>query len=117
MPTQVDEIRSAVTLTPRIGVTELGRSTGWRDQLKDHAILEIVERADTVGYLISYRGMIDLLDEMEALEEAADQASVAAMVEVRGSAGHALAGEELAQEARQRLRQRHAKMSEALDVD
>ena len=57
---RAEALREISTPGSRIGLTELSRSNAWRKALEQRGLLEIVDRADTAGYLVS----VDSLNEM-----------------------------------------------------
>ncbi|WP_180232993.1 hypothetical protein [Bacillus sp. AFS055030] len=50
----IEKIRRGFNMGSRIGVTQLGRSTKWRQDLENHAVLEILDRNQTAGILNLY---------------------------------------------------------------
>lgn len=75
--TVLDSVRAldaAASQIPRIGLTELARSNGWRGVLEDSGIMEITDQSGTVAFILSYQtirmvsqAISDLEDEIEQL--------------------------------------------------
>ena len=65
---RAEALREISTPGSRIGLTELSRSNAWRKALEQRGLLEIVDRADTAGYLVSVDSLNEMLDVINALE-------------------------------------------------
>lgn len=70
---EVEELRSHTHVAPRITLSELARGKGWREELPESGVIEVTDRAQTVGWLLSderVHGLLTLIDELAAeLEE------------------------------------------------
>ena len=97
--TTLEQARSAANPAPRVSLTELARTTEWRKRMVEYAVIEICDHNETAGYLVSPEGMNDLLYTIEELEQALEQAEIAAIVEERGNAENWQTGAELAESA------------------
>ena len=110
-------IRNNAIERPRIGVTEFARSKKWRSELERCGALEIIDRNETTGYVLSPDGMKSLLDAIDTLEEEIERMQIDAIFAARPSAETVLSGDELEQEAVDRLRSRKNAIRQALDGD
>ncbi|MBQ9068614.1 MAG: hypothetical protein IJ131_06050 [Eggerthellaceae bacterium] len=93
---RVDQLRKAAQPTPRVSLTELARSTKWRESMVEYAVVELCDHSDTVGYLVSPVGLQDMLNRLEELEHELDEAQIAAIVAQRGGNAVWETGEQLA---------------------
>ena len=101
---RVYTIRNTVHSYHRLGLTDLARSRQWRDDLLAYDIMEIVDRMDTTGYLISARGMHALLDAITSLEEELEQVQIDALFAGREHLDNWEQGDALARKAKQSLK-------------
>ena len=108
-------VREAAASGSRVGLTELARSSAWRKSLEERGLLEIVDRTDTTGYLVSVEAMNELLDSINELESQLERFTVQQLFIARGDKERWQSGDELAQGAKRSLRERSAKMRAFLD--
>ena len=80
----LDQVRRAAKPAPRVSLTELSRSTKWRESMVEYAIVELCDHSETAGYLVSPAGMEDILARLEELERELEEAQLAAIVSQRG---------------------------------
>lgn len=92
----LDQIRRAANPTPRISLTELSRSTKWRENMVEYAVIELCDHNDTAGYLVSPIGMQSILERLAELEHELEEAQFAAIVAQRGENTIWETGEQLA---------------------
>ncbi|MDU1289432.1 MAG: hypothetical protein E6965_09590 [Bifidobacterium bifidum] len=90
----------------RVTLTELGRSNKWRKNLADKGVLELVDRSDTTGFIVSVDAMNDLLDALDRYESEAETLAVQPMFEARKDRIEAKSGIELRDAAMQALEDR-----------
>ena len=91
----LEQARNAANPAPRVSLTELARTTEWRKRMVEYAVVEICDHNETAGYLVSPQGMNDLLYTIEELEQALEQAHIAAVVEARGNTDNWQSGADL----------------------
>ena len=108
-------VREAAASDSRVGLTELARSSAWRKSLEERGLLEIVDRTDTTGYLVSVEAMNELLDSINELESQLERFTVQQLFIARGDKERWQSGDELAQGAKSSLRKRSAKVRAFLD--
>ncbi|WP_225432987.1 MULTISPECIES: hypothetical protein [Bifidobacterium] len=108
-------LREAAAPGSRIGLTELARSNAWRKSLVEQGIMEIVDRSDTTGYLVSVDAMNELLDSINVLESEVERVAVQQMFIARGAREDWKSGEALAAAAQESLLRRGNKVREFLD--
>ena len=92
----LDQARKAANPMPRVSLTELSRSTKWRKNMVEYAIVELCDHSETAGYLVSPAGMEDILARLEELEHELEEAQLAAIVAQRGNNNVWESGEDLA---------------------
>ena len=102
---RIHAIRNSVQSHQRLGLTDLSRSRQWRDDLLTYDIMEIIDRTDTTGYLVSVNGMQALLDAITRLEEELEQIQIDALFASREQLENWEHGNELALKAKQALSQ------------
>ena len=73
---RAEALREISTPGSRIGLTELSRSNAWRKALEQRGLLEIVDRADTAGYLVSVDSLNEMLDVINALESEVEHLTI-----------------------------------------
>lgn len=66
---------------PRVGVSELARSRGWRDTLKESGVLEVVDYTETVCYIFTPEKVTAMMDTMDALVAECDTLKASAAKE------------------------------------
>jgi hypothetical protein len=101
---------STATLTPtekftrmvnsgdKVGVSEFSRSKAWRTKLRKSGCFEVVDRGETVGYMLSPEYATEISEKVTGYDELVDQAeyeSIAAMFKARESYTDIKTGKEL----------------------
>ena len=114
---RVDFIRGFVSPDQRISLTELTRSKGWRDDLVNCDIMEVVDRNDTAAYLVSPEGMRALLRTIDLLEEEVERTQIYLLFSSRQQMNDWSSGERLANKAKQYLDSKEAVLKGVLDAD
>ncbi|MEQ2468318.1 hypothetical protein [Niallia hominis] len=69
---EVQKIRHGFQMGSRVGVTQLGRSTQWREDLDRLAAMEVVDRNETKAILLKpevYQAMIEYMSLLERKKE------------------------------------------------
>ena len=108
------DICERVASQPRVSVTDFARGRRWREELPQCDVMEVVDRTETAGYLVSPKALVDALSELEAQVE---QLSVAAMLDARGDCDTWLQGDELANSALESFDMRVVALKEVLSGD
>lgn len=67
----------------RISVTELARGKEWRNDLPKIGVMEVTDRGETAGWLVSKEDMEAVAYAIISLEQEVEELSVAAMFEAR----------------------------------
>lgn len=111
---RAEALREISTPGSRIGLTELSRSNAWRKALEQRGLLEIVDRADTAGYLVSVDSLNEMLDVINALESEVERLTIQQMFTARGDKEQET-GSELSQSAQESLKRRKEKIHAFLD--
>ncbi len=112
----VEKIRRGFDAESRVGVTQLGRSTQWRNALEKVSVLEILDRNQTAGILLSpslYKDLIEYLDDIDKILE---QVKVEQLFDHRKEMKWT-SGEDLAEKAKESLQKRQEHIRGLLDGD
>ena len=112
---RAEALREISTPGSRIGLTELSRSNAWRKALEQRGLLEIVDRADAAGYLVSVDSLNEMLDVINALESEVEHLTIQQMFTARGDKEQWETGSELSQSAQESLKRRKEKIHAFLD--
>ena len=99
----------------RIGLSDFSHGRKWRDDLASARIIEIVDRTETAGWLISDNGLGSLIGRIEELEDELEQARLSALFAARAKRENWAEGEALAEAAKASARSRRAAIEEAAD--
>jgi len=114
---RVHTIRNSVQPYHRLGLTDLARTRQWRDDLLAYDIIEIIDRSDTTGYLISVKGLQALLDAITSLEEELEQIQIDALFAGREYLENWESGNALAHKAKLSLKLAQSKVRDSADGD
>ncbi|NMM98488.1 hypothetical protein [Bifidobacterium olomucense] len=112
---RAEALREVATPGSRIGLTELSRSNAWRKTLAERGLLEIVDRTDTAGYLVSVESLNEMLDAINALESEVERFTMQQMFIARGDKEQWKTGADLSQSAQDSLSKRKEKVRAFLD--
>ncbi len=112
----VENIRKVKDAKPRIGLTELSRSKSWQKQMTEYAVVELTDRNETAGWLVSPEGMESLLDRIDELEQELERLEVDSLITSRRGHGDFVGGRELAGAAKGLLGERLASMAEVVNA-
>lgn len=114
---KVHTFKSTVGSGRRIGVSELARSKEWRDELGSDGCLEVVDRTETVGYVMDASYADALVAYIDSLEHELEQAHIRELFALRRQASQPLSGAELTAAALAELDRREPAIREFLDGD
>ena len=101
----------------RIGLSDFSHGRKWRDDLGKASVIEIVDRTETAGWLVSDEGMASLVGRIEALEDELEQARLSALFAARAGRADWKSGAELADAAKKSARARRASIERAARGD
>jgi len=110
----VEKIRRGFDMESRIGITQLGRSREWRKHLEDHAALEVLDRNQTAGILLSPEIFKSLLAYLDNVDQELEQAQVEQLYGNRKEMDWA-SGEDLATKAKMSFESRQDHIRKFLD--
>ena len=96
---QTNDIRTRVAPQTRVSVTDLARSTAWRKSLKKDKVMEVIDRGNQVGWLLSSEGMQAMLDTMDYFETELERVQVAYICALRNRQDDWASGVELSASA------------------
>ena len=97
----------------RIGLSDFSHGRKWRDDLENALVLEIVDRTDTAGWLVSGAGMDSIMEHIARLEDELEEANVRALIAAREGRSSWKSGSELAEAAKKSARVRKQQIEEA----
>lgn len=100
----------------RIGLSDFSHGRKWREDLAEASILEIVDRTETAGWLLSDDGLGSLVSRIEELEDELEHARLAAIFVARSNRDSWKKGSELAEAAKASARVRRKAIEEAADA-
>lgn len=101
----------------RIGLSDFSHGRKWREELEDAGVMEIIDRGDTAGWLVSDEGMGSMLDYIGLLEKELESAQIEVMYKSRAEHAQWMDGEELAEAAKSSLIGRETALRGAAHVD
>lgn len=113
----VEKIRGGFELDSRVGVTQLGRSTKWREELERLGALEVVDRNQTAAILIKPEVYIALMAYLDQVDEELEQAQVEAIFGNRKHLNDWSSGEDLSAKAKDGLQEKEKHIRGLLDGD
>ena len=114
---KVDKIKNTVSSEHRLGVTDFARSKKWREDLIESDVIEVVDRTETAGYLISPAGMKSIISRINELEKELERARVDALFDARKDIQNWTTGEKLVENALQNLDELRKHIRGSLDGD
>ena len=100
---------------PRISVTDLSRSKEWRNELPGVGVIEITDRGDTAGWLVSADDMEAIVKGYIFLEEELERAQIAAIFSLREESAP-LSGDELKSAVQERWEVRKNDLRSIVDA-
>ena len=112
---RVGNVRDRVTGRPRISVTELSRSKDWRDRLPEVGVIEITDRGDTAGWLLSAQDMEAIIEGYSYLEEEVERVQIAAIFGAREDS-RPLSGDALKDAVRESFEARRGELRGVVDA-
>ncbi|MBT1162558.1 hypothetical protein [Bifidobacterium sp. SO1] len=80
---RADALQVAAQKGSRITLTDLSRGNKWRQELSDKGILELVDRSDTMAFILSADAMKELLDELDRSEAELETLSAQELFDAR----------------------------------
>ena len=92
---KADSLKRKLSGSKRIGVTELARSRDWRDGLASEGCYEIMDRSDTVGFVIAPECAEAMSQVISQMESELEEYRIKEMFDARDDYGEFLAGREL----------------------
>lgn len=114
---RIDEIRRKTQPAPRMRLTDFARGSAWREKLPECGMIEVTDRSETAGWLLSNEYMEDMLQLVDDLAVELEREQVAAMVDARRGCQDWLSGNALAQRALASFQDRKEAMRAVLDGD
>lgn len=96
---RAEAMREAANPDSKVTLTDLGRSNAWRRKLADNGVLQLMDRSDTAGFIVSVEAMNDLLDSLDAYEDELETLSVRDMFLARSGRTELKSGADLTETA------------------
>lgn len=96
-------LRRAIREAPRLGVTEFARSKTWRQKLDECRAVEVLDRSETVGYLVSPQLIEALFNTIDDAGELIDNLDAQLMFAERKDCNNWMSGKELEEAALKEL--------------
>lgn len=114
---RIDSLKKASRPIGHITVTDLARSKEWRKELPKVGVMEITDRGETAGWLVSEKDIEAIVYAVIELERELEEASLTAMFHARPHDDLAdwKSGSELKTEALQYLEEHGEGIKETLD--
>lgn len=113
----VEKIRKGFDLGSRIGVTQLSRSTQWRDDLERFVALEVVDRKQTAAVLLKPEAFKALMAYLDQVDQELEQAQVDALFAHREQLNDWASSDNLAKKAKKSMQERQKRIRGILDGD
>lgn len=101
----------------RIGVSEFARGKAWRKSLEETGCVEVTDRSDTVGLLLTPEYASELASYIQQLENELEQAQIEMIFELRRQYSAPKSGKELEDAALAEFNAREDSIREFLDGD
>ncbi len=114
---EIEIVRGGFQLGGRVSVTQLGRSTEWRETLKEMSALEVVDRNQTAAVLLkpeTYKAIWAYLQEMESELE---HIQIEMLLSRREKMDNWASGDDLSARATANFTERRDKIRRFLDGD
>lgn len=96
---KVEQIRNGFKMGSRVGLTALGRSTQWREELEKLLAMEVTDRDQTAAILLSPDAFKAILIYIEKIDQEREQMQLEALFEARKNMEDWDSGENLAAKA------------------
>lgn len=103
---RVEKFQDMIASPARVGVSDFSRSKAWRERLPEMGCFEVVDRADTVGYMLSPAYAEAIGERLADLEEQLERAQIAAMFKAREGYTDFRSGADLAEAAMRSFNER-----------
>lgn len=94
-----EELRVKTTRASRLTLTELARGKKWREDLPACGLIELTDRSETAGWLLSDEYMEEMVSLVDGLLVEQEQRQVQAMLDARADYQDWCSGDVLAQRA------------------
>lgn len=99
----VKKIRGGFQVDGYINVTQLSRSTAWKKRLQEMDAMQVLDRNQTAGVLMTKDAYVAVMDYIDALEKELDDAQVSALLAARQNMDDWTEGDDLAGKAEDSL--------------
>lgn len=116
MMERLDRFKRASKPSGHITVTELARGKEWRRELPEVGMMEVTDRGETAGWLVSQEDLEAFVYAIVSLEEELEERSIAAIFEARPpETRNWMTGEELKREALEYLDEHYDELTAIID--
>ncbi|MGG1519449.1 hypothetical protein ABE504_28880 [Paenibacillus oryzisoli] len=113
----VEKVRGGFQLGSQIPVTQLARSTAWKDSLAKFSMLQILDRNQTAAVVLTPEAFRAVLTYIDEIEEELESAQVEMLLKAREGMENWESGEELARKAKESFLERQELLRGVLDGD
>jgi len=117
MLTAVERVRNGFQIDSHINVTQLARSTSWRNDLEKYLAMPILDRNQTAAVVLSPDAFRAILKYIDAIEEELETAQLEALLKARENMENWEEGEELSRKAKESFLERQELLRGLLDGD
>lgn len=97
----VEKVRNGFDMDSHINITQLSRSTAWRDQLKKFESMQILDRNQTAAIILTPDAFRAILQYMDSVESELEKAQLELLLQARDQMNHWETGEELSRKAKE----------------
>lgn len=112
---KVEQIRSGFKMGSRVGVTALGRSTQWCEELEKLSAMEVTDRDQTAAILLSPDAFKAILTYLDQVDREREQLQLEVLFEARKDMNDWDSGDSLAAKTLQILDEREDQIRGLLD--
>ncbi|WP_164667623.1 hypothetical protein [Virgibacillus doumboii] len=111
----VGKVRGGFQIDGYLNVTQLSRSTEWKETLKKMDSMQVLDRNKTAAILLSKDAYIAVMDYIDALEEELDNAHISTLMSERKEMDNWSEGDDLAEKGKNSFRKRANYLQQLLD--
>ena len=112
-----EELQRKTQHVPRLSLTDLARTSQWRKDLPACGLIEVMDRTDTAGWLVSDGYMNDLLNLVQDLSNEQEQQQIKAMLDAREAYQDWQSGDALLSSSLERFEARKGQLKAAVRGD
>jgi hypothetical protein len=111
----VEKVRSGFELDSQITVTQLSRSSTWKEDLKKYSALQILDRNHTAAVILTPDAFRAILKYIDAIEEELESTQLEMLLKAREGMENWESGQELSRKAKESFLERQELLRNVLD--